>query len=144
LVPVVASAQAQELPPASPNVQTVEQARQAFSGAGYTVDAAHTWDWTSPSFSSFQVHDTTRDRVLIVLVYPSAAAAETARLQAASHEQSLNGGEEVGPHLVIGYGPSTWSGNVAMVQTTGSNLHWLYQARLHQDSDLHVDPDLVQ
>jgi hypothetical protein len=138
--PVATSAQVAELPQISSTVQTVEQVRQAFSYAGFTVDAAHTWDWTSPSFTSFQVHDSASDRVLMVLVYPSGVAAEAARLQAASHEQSSH----ASPHLVIGYGLSSWNGNVALVETTGSELNRLYQAELDRDNDLYITPDIAQ
>jgi len=131
----------------APEVRTVEQARQAFSDAGYTVDQAHTWDWTSPPFATFQVKDSSRDRVLVVLVYPSVGAAQVARLQAASNEQpsaARPSGGDVGPHMVIGYGPSTWSGNVAMVQTTGSQLLQLYQIQIDQSNDFYVNPDLAR
>src|SRR5215469_10596209 len=145
LWPVAATAQVQQFPQMAPEVRTVEQARQAFSDAGYTVDQAHTWDWTSPPFATFQVKDSSRDRVLVVLVYPSVGAAQVARLQAASNEQpsaARPSGGDVGPHMVIGYGPSTWSGNVAMVQTTGSQLLQLYQIQIDQSNDFYVNPDL--
>jgi hypothetical protein len=131
----------------SPDVQTVEQAREAFSSAGYTVDQAHSWDWASPPFSSFQVQDPARDRVLMVLVYPSITAAQTARVQAAAHDPTQDGASaeasDVSPHLAVGYGMSTWSGNVALVQTTGSDLRRLYQTQIDQDNDLYIDPDLA-
>jgi hypothetical protein len=127
--------------------ESVEQARAAFAGAGDQVDAAHTWDWMAPSFSSFQVRDTASDRVLMVLVYPGADAAQAARLEAAAHEQALNAGipvSDAAPHLVTGYGPSTWMGNVALVETTGSQLDRLYKAQLDRDTGLSVDPQLTQ
>ena len=68
------TALAQELPLTGP-VMAVDQARGAFSTAGYQVDQTLTWDWTSPPVSTFQVHDLASGRVLMVLVYPTAAAA---------------------------------------------------------------------
>jgi hypothetical protein len=132
---------------AQPAADTVEQARGAFARAGYQVDAAHTWDWMAPSFSSFQVRDTANDRVLMVLVYPSADAAQAARLEAAAHEQMLNvesPERDAAPRLVTGYGPSTWIGNVALVETTGYQLDRIYKAQVDRDAGLYVDPQLMQ
>lgn len=80
----------------------------------------------------------------MVQVYPSFDAAQTGRLQAESHEQTLSGGSPdangTGPHLVDGYGPSVWSGNAALVQTTQSELNREYRAQIERDSDLYEDP----
>src|SRR5205085_12204945 len=46
-----AAAHAQEAPGAG---LSVDQARSAFSSAGYQVDTAYSWDWTSPPVTSFQ------------------------------------------------------------------------------------------
>src|SRR5207249_1650716 len=55
LWPVAAGAQeAQPLPATG---MTVEQARNAFAGAGFQVGDAVNWSWTSPPVTSFQVHD---------------------------------------------------------------------------------------
>jgi hypothetical protein len=146
--PMAASAQVQQLPQLAPDLQTVEQTRQAFSGAGYTVDQAHAWNWTSPPVSTFQVQDSAGDRVLMVLVYPSLDAAQAARLEAQAHEQALSNSASVntgaGPHLVVGYGPSTWSANVALVETTGSSLRQMYQTQIDRDTGVSVDSELLQ
>jgi hypothetical protein len=116
LWPTAASAQA---PHASGELPTVQNVRGAYSTAGYQVGTPINWSWTSPSVSSFQVHDTSSERVLMVLVYPDAAAAHTAQSQA---------------RLVFGYGPSTWNGTVALVQTTQAELDRAYQRQNDRDN----------
>jgi hypothetical protein len=115
--------------------------RDAFVAAGYAVDQADSWNWTRPPVTSFQVHDAGRDRVLMVLVYSSTTAAEAARLEAETHEAAMNGGIPVisdsGPHLIVGYGPSVWTGNVALVQTTESQLKQAYTSQVGQDTNQH-------
>jgi hypothetical protein len=137
LWPVAAGAQeAQPL-----RAMTVEQARDTFAGAGYQVDEALSWDWTSPPVKSFQVHDP-RGRILMVLVYGSTTAAEAERLQAEAHEQAQQPWQSVsgvGPHLVIGYGTSVWRGNVALVQTTQSELNRAYQSQQDRDNGQYVE-----
>jgi hypothetical protein len=80
----------------------------------------------------------------MVLVYSSATAAEAARLEAEAHEQALNSGipllSDLGPHLVVGYGPSLWDGNVALVQTTESELAQAYQSQVDRE---HIDVDMA-
>jgi hypothetical protein len=121
-----------------------DQIRDAFSTAGYQVDQAHAWNWTSPQVTSFQVHDSTTGRVIMVLVYPSATAAETAQLDAAMHEQAVDAvgltDDAVAPHLIAGYGRSVWVGNVAMVQTTQADIEREYQAQIDRDNGLGVLP----
>jgi hypothetical protein len=112
---------------------TVEQTRDAFVAAGYQVDTATTWDWTSPPVTSFTVHDQNGGRVVMVLVYPGAAAAELARSEAALQDQ----------HLVVGYGPGAWNGNVALVQSTETQLQRAYQAQADRDNGVYVDPQTV-
>jgi hypothetical protein len=98
----------------------------------------------------------------MVLVYPSQTAAEDARQMAESHEQSLNAGQPVargGPHLVSGYGPSDWNGNVALVQSSEVQLERLYDTQVNRDMravgdvgvvgdpstpDISVDVDFLQ
>ena len=139
---VAGPALAQDAPEARP-VATVEQLRSAFNATGYQADPALNWDWTSPPVSSFVVHDARRDRVLMVLVYPSVSAAEAARLQAAARDAD-SGQTGAGPHLVNGFGPSVWTGNVALVQTTQSSLDRDYQLQVDRDTGVRVDPDLVR
>jgi hypothetical protein len=116
---------------------TVDQAREAFGGAGYTLDASRAWDWTWPPVTTFEVHGQNDGRVLMVLVYPSATAAQDARDMAESHEQALNAGQpdvrSSSPHLVSGYGPSDWRGNVALVQSSDQQLARLYDAQVNLD-----------
>src|SRR5579859_37792 len=111
----VAAAAIDEAPSATTG-PTVEQVRGVFSSAGFQVDPALNWDWMAPPVSTFRVHDAARGRELLVLVYPDAPAAQTARVQAEAHEPAVYA--DRGPHLVIGYGESAWRGNVALVQTT--------------------------
>jgi hypothetical protein len=146
--PIAAFAEVTRLPQLAPDVETVEQARDAFRSAGYTVSEAHSWDWMVPPVSSFQVQDATEDRVLMVLVYPSVSAAEAARLQAASHEQAskVESADSAGasPRLVTGYGPSVWNGNVALVEASGSQLRQLQQTQLDRDNNDSIETDSSQ
>jgi hypothetical protein len=124
---------------------TVDQVRSSFSSAGFQVDQAHTWDWTSPPVTTLQVQDGSDDRVLLVLVYASPTAAQAARLQAEDREQLHNPGSFTadGPRLVEGYGPSVWNNNVALVETTRSELAGLYQRQLDIANGVDVQPDRV-
>ena len=141
LWPATGSAQTEP----SPVVETTEQIRAAFVAAGYDVTQPESWNWTSPPVTTLQVRDAGRDRVLMVLVYSSATAAEAARLEAEAHEQALNGGIPVlsdsAPHLVVGYGPSLWDGNVALVQTTESEMARVYQSQVDRE---HIDVDMAE
>jgi hypothetical protein len=143
LWPVAAGAQ--EVPPQPATGLTVEQAREVFAGAGYQVDEALTWNWTSPPVETFQVRDL-HGRILMVLVYGSTTAAQAERLQAAAREQTPLAGQSlsgVGPHLVIGYGTSVWRGNVALVQTTQSELNREYQVQEARGNGVYVESSLV-
>jgi hypothetical protein len=148
LWPIAGFAQTQRLPQVSPDIRGVEQVRQAFNAAGYEVGQADTWNWTSPPVSTFQVIDPSRDRVLLVLVYSSRTAAQGARMEAETHEQALNAGtsttDNSTPHLVLGYGPSTWVGNVALVQTSAAHLAQMYQSQNDLDDGMYVSPNTVQ
>ena len=136
----------------------VERVRSAYNLAGYQVDAPLTWNWTRPPVSTFRVHDAAHDRVLLVLVYPSQSAAIAGRLQGEAHDEALTGGRALldsgyGPHLVLGFGPSTWRGDVALVQASESVLANAYTAQaggmgldgltLGQNNAA-VDPDFLQ
>jgi hypothetical protein len=126
---------------------TVEQARGAFAGTGFQVDEALNWSWTSPPVTTFQVTDPAQGRTLMVLVYPSTAAALAERAQAEAREQTqLNEGaiSGLGPHLVVGYGESVWRGNVALVQTTQSALNRAIQEQQDRDNGVFVERTLVR
>jgi hypothetical protein len=142
LWPVAAAAQDAQ-PSTGP---TVEQVRGVLTRAGYQVDPALNWDWTSPPVSTFRVHDAARE--LMVLVYPSTTAVQAGRVQAQAHEQALNASSgdasDRGPHLVIGYGESAWRGNVALVQTTQVELDRLFQVQSDRSNGLYEQPDLVR
>jgi hypothetical protein len=126
-LPAVSHAQEATPPSATLELES-NQIVAAFASGGYQVGEPHTWTWTQPPFTSVRVLDQTTDRVLRVLIYPSAAAAETARLQA-THAQAQSVTSSTGPYLVTGFGPSVWMGNVPMVQSRESLLERLYQAR---------------
>jgi hypothetical protein len=132
LWPGLAAAQTEPEQPSGP-LLSIEQVRAAYGAAGYSVDRAYVWDWTRPPVTSFQVHGQSDGRVLMVLVYASNTAADSARLQAESHEQALKAGQPgvvgTGPHMVLGYGPSLWRANVALVESTDSQLMRVYEAR---------------
>jgi hypothetical protein len=145
LWPLAVSAQAQDAPPGDPALM-VDQLRGAFISAGYQVDPTRNWDWTSPPVTSFRVHDPARGRVVMVLVYRSATAAQVGRLQAEACEQALNAMHQPGspgPHLVLGYGPSVWNANVAMVQTSQTQLERLSQVQDDRDNGVYVEAELV-
>jgi hypothetical protein len=122
---------------ASP-VLSVDQVREAFSKAGYEVDQAQAWNWTSPPVSSLQVRDANTDRLIMVLVYQSTTAAQAALLEAETHEQALNAGAMTtgggAPHLITNYGRSVWSANVAMVQATQAGAERAYSAQIDSES----------
>ena len=137
--------------PAMSNAQSVdssvqlEQVRTAFVAAGYQVENPLIWEWMQPPVSTFRVHDTAQDRVLLVLVYPSARAAVDARLQAEVNDQMRQAGRPVtsggeGPHLVAGCGPSSWLGNVALVQTTEGELTRTFRAVHAVDDPMDATP----
>jgi hypothetical protein len=146
LVPLAATVHAQDIPATGP-LLSVDQARAAFTSAGYQVGQAHVWDWTQPPVATFDIHDQVNDRVVMVLVYPSATAAQLGRVEAEAHEQTLSAGQPLtrsdGPHLVIGYGPSIWNGNIALVQTSQTQLERMYRAQTDRDNGVYVDPDRV-
>jgi hypothetical protein len=109
----------QRIEPASTPFITIDEARAAFVGAGFRIEQTHSWDWTSPTVSTFGVQDPAGDRRAIVLVYPTAGAAELARAR--------------GGTLVLGYGASVWQGNVAMVQSSQQELDRVQ--RMQDDCD---------
>ena len=136
---------AQLTTPAEP-VLTVDQVHQAFTTAGYRVDHVAAWGWTSPPVTSLEVRDSAGERVLMVLVFASGAAAQSARRQARANEPAPTMGDSrtiPGPHLVPGYGPSLWSNNIAIVQTTSADLEHLYQMQNYRDCGINVDTGLL-
>ena len=60
----------------------------------------------------------------MVIVYADAASAD------AAHQD--------GAHLVPGYGPSVWQGNVALVQTTRGELARRYAAEVNANDPTYV------
>ena len=137
--PLAASAQSDE-----PGMQ-IEQVRAAFVSAGYQVESPLNWEWTDPPVSTFRVHDPAHERVLLVLIYPSAGAAAATRLQAEVNDQMRQVGRPVtsagdGPRLVTGYGPSAWRGNVALVQTTEGELTRAFRAQNDRDNTMDGAP----
>jgi hypothetical protein len=103
---------------------TVDQVQAEFSRAGLKADRV------SPRIEGLGIVFVTDHwqqqapdaRVLMVLVYPDAAAAAEARERAGD-----------GAHLVPGYGPSVWLDNVALVQSTWGVLEARYMAMVDAD-----------
>jgi hypothetical protein len=145
--PYVAEA-VQDLPPLAHSGLIIEPVRAAFAGAGFQVDEPITWNWTAPPVTTLRVRDLERGRVLTVLVYPSAAAALTARLQAQTSEGEQKTGEpkasDRGPHLIDGFGESVWLGYVALVETSQSELDRREQLLIERDLGVYVDPERVR
>jgi hypothetical protein len=131
-----------------PSTVSVEQVRGAFAGAGFDVEQALAWNWTSPPVSTFRVFDPARARVVMVLVYPTAGAADAGRKQAEANEQALGPGSlppvGLGPHLVPGYGESFWRGNVALVATTRSELDRVYGWQNAREIGFDMDTDVIR
>jgi hypothetical protein len=117
---------------------SVDEVRTSFVSGGFQVDLPHAWTWMNPPFTSLQIHDPASQRVLMLMVYPDSAAARTARTQALTHEPAA-----VEPHLIEGYGPSLWNGNVAMVQSRHPELDHLLQTRMDDASGVEVDTNLA-
>jgi hypothetical protein len=122
---------------------SVDDVRDSFVSNGFIVDQSHSWTWMEPSFTSFQIHDSTSDRVLLVLVYSDSTAAQTAHAQALAHEPDNTTGMPGNPHLVEGYGPSIWIGNVALVESTEPELDRIFRARLDSANGVEVDTNLA-
>jgi hypothetical protein len=141
---VAGSAHAQVAP--ADALLTVDQAKGAFTTAGYDVGQAVNWNWTSPPVTTFQVRDghrSTDDRTLMVLVYADSSAARSAQLQAQTRDETaehrgLVYSDEHGPQLVPGYGESVWRQNVALVQSSQSELNRLFTAAVDCDGGMGV------
>jgi hypothetical protein len=90
--------------------RTAEDVRAEFERAGYQVSmTGATGEGVGILFvvDDYEAVSVTT-RVLMVHVYPDAAAADVARAN--------------GPNLVPGYGPSLWFDNVALVQTSWGEI----------------------
>jgi hypothetical protein len=128
--------------PASPDASlTVEHVRAAFASSGFQVDQPVSWEWTAPPVSRIVVRDLARGRVLMALVYPTRAAAFTARTQARAAQQADSDG---GPRIVQGYGESVWVANVAIVEATSSDLDTLNQMLDDRENCLEVDHERLE
>jgi hypothetical protein len=121
---------------------SVEQVRRAFSGAGYVTEQPLVWDWTAPPVTTIQIHDQAQGRVVMAMIYRSDADAQIGREQAALREQ-LEGRtpDAARPRLVTGYGLSAWRGNVALVETSQTDLNRMFQAQADRDNGVYRDPD---
>jgi len=91
---------------------SADQVRGEFAGLGFEVAEAVHWTWSTPGLTTFRVRDASTQRLLMVLVYPDQATADTARVEL----------ERRAAPLVDGYGPSTWRANVAVVQASEVEL----------------------
>jgi hypothetical protein len=122
--------------PASAADLTPDQVRAEFLRQGYRADAPTTW-WTN-QVTTFTVVDPAEQaspsaRIVMVLVYPDAATAQAERSRAQGREAADLLGRftgDRGPHLVPGYGMSTWRQNVALVQSTRRELEERFAAEL--------------
>ncbi len=109
------------------DVMTPEQVRNDYIAQGFVTSEPITW-WTDRS-TSFIVEDpaaqaSPAERVLMVIVYPDAAVAQAAQSK--------------GSHLVPGYGPAVIQGNVALMQSTRTELQRRYAAELNRDDPTYV------
>ena len=118
-MPLTASAQSM------PNHDlTVDEIRADYIAHGYQVAKPITW-WTAEHPTTLRVADPTDDRVLMVIVYPDSATAQAALSNARAQDPSDSA---AGPHLIPGYGFSTWRQNVAFVESTWDDLSRQYAA----------------
>jgi hypothetical protein len=135
LFPVAAGAQP------APTSMTADQVRNEFLGLGYQVGVPTTW-WTNNHVTTFTVADrsgqgSASGRILMVLVYPDTATAQSEMSNAQAREAAENADLAAtagGPHLVAGYGPSILLNNVALVESTQQELARLYAAELDRDN----------
>jgi hypothetical protein len=85
---------------------------------------------------TFVVHDASSQRILMVLVFPSVQDAGLFRAMVATHQESTGSD----PPIVPGYGPSVWSGNIALIESSESNLAQVVQLQADQDNGVYHDP----
>jgi hypothetical protein len=133
-----ASAQSQ-VDPANLPLVTAEQARDAFAQQGFQTSAIVAWGWAAPTLRTFEVRDSASPRVVMVLVFASSQDAGLFRGQMARHAESTT----ANPYLIAGYGPSMWRGNVALVQSTESQLQLVDRLQADQDNGTYDDPGVV-
>jgi hypothetical protein len=100
-----------------------DQVRAQYLERGFEISAPTTW-WTNGA-TTFIVqdpseHNSPSARVLMVIVYPDVATANAER-------------SSRGEHLVPGYGPSVWQGNVALMQSTHDEQARRYAAEVSRD-----------
>jgi hypothetical protein len=111
---------------------TAEQLRAQYVAHGYQADAPVSW-WTPNNVTTFRVSDPANGRVVMVLVYPDSATADADRSAAQARDTNAEGN---GPHLVEGYGFSTWRDNVALVESTTDTLARQYAAQQASDNQV--------
>jgi hypothetical protein len=107
---------------------SVESVRAEFLARGFEVGAAVHWTWPTPGLTTFSVRDGLADRILLVLVYPDVITADRERLRVAG---------DLTP-VVAGYGPSTWRGNVAIVQSSEYELRRAYGGESGREMEILV------
>ncbi|HEY3064083.1 MAG TPA: hypothetical protein VGL99_34360 [Chloroflexota bacterium] len=101
---------------------TLEQVRDTFQHRGFDTDEPIFWE--SSVLTTFFVRDgPLYDRLVLVLVYADAQAAEQEHAAAHAQEEAelglpLTVDDDQGPQLVPGYGRSAWWHNVALVQAS--------------------------
>ena len=140
VLPLAQTSAQTQADPADAPVLTAEHARDAFARDGFEVDAITNWGWSVPTLRTFKVRETASERVLMVLVFPTSQDAGLLRGQLALHEESTT----PDPYVVAGYGPGVWSGNVALVQSTESQLALVAQLQADQDDGQSPDPAVVE
>jgi hypothetical protein len=134
-----ASAQTQ-LDPTNLPLVTAEQARDTFAQQGFETEAIVAWGGVAPTLRTFKVRDSASRRVLMVLVFPSSQDAGLLRGQMARREESTT----LHPYVIAGYGQSVWSGNVALVQSTESQLELVDGLQADQNNGIYDDPIMVR
>jgi hypothetical protein len=81
--------------------------------------------------------------VVMVLVYPDSTAARSEHLRAQARDETeqkrtLVYSDDSGPRLVPEYGESVWRQNVALVQSSESELNRLFTTAVDRDSEMVV------
>jgi hypothetical protein len=109
---------------ADPNLSP-DQARAIFVDAGYQVDQLRIWDWLSPPVRTFQVHDLTHNRVLLVQVYPD-----------------IRGAQRGSERMVEGYSASTWIDNLALFEANADDYQRVMTAALARNLGM-VQPEFT-
>jgi hypothetical protein len=100
------------------------------------VETPIDWGWLQPRVTTMVVHDTATGRVLTVFVFPDAGSAGLFRREIA-HQQA----DSSNPYLLDGYGPSAWTANVGMVESTELQLAHLAQVESAQSTGMYPTAD---